>query len=394
MRTLIQFFLATLSGIATAHALEVARPFSSHMVLPHGWEIPLHGKAPAGAMVMVRFHGKTLTTTSQVDGKWRVMLPAMPPSPTATQMEISSGDQKIVLDDLLVGEVWLCSGQSNMDFPLQRATGGKDEIKNPANPALRFFSLTGLATSPRPFLESEKERLKPENFFQGTWQTDEPTLRGNLSAIAWWFARQRNLDANMPIGIVENAVGGSGTEAWLSAPTLQSRKEYADLLGIKWLDHPKISPWAKQRARQQTSKLKNGAHPFQPGFLHQSGIAWWCDFPFTAVIWYQGETNAEIPDIEWNARMLEDLMSGWREGLRQPKLPFFIVELPRIGGKDPLRQYWPQYREAQQKAVANSPHAYRVVSMDLGWDSPDVHPPDKKPLALRLADVAKKQLSR
>ena len=281
-----------------------------------------------------------------------------------------------------------------MDFALQRATDGKVEEKRPANPSLRFFSLTGLATSPQPFRESDQVRLKPENFFQGIWKPDDPTLRGNLSAIAWWFAQQRHLDRNMPVGIVENAVGGSGTEAWLSQQVLQSRTDYADFLTNKWLEHPKISNWAKQRARQQTGTLLNGSHPFQPGFLYQSGISWWRDFPFTATIWYQGETNAEIADIAWNSRLLEDLISGWREGLRQLTMPFFIVELPRIGGNDPLRQYWPQYREAQQKAVANSSHTYLVVSKDLGWDGPDVHPPDKKPLALRIAAEVKKQLDR
>jgi sialate O-acetylesterase len=394
MKVRIKAILATLCCISAMHALEVSRPFASHMVLPHDVEIPLHGKARAGAMISVRFDDTLLTTTSQSDGSWRVTLPAIPPSASARSLKIASGDQKIVLEDVLVGEVWLCSGQSNMDFPLQRATGGKVEGKRPENPTIRFFSLTGLATSPQPFRESDHERLKPENFFQGNWQKDGSPLRGNLSAVAWWFAQQRQLDTNMPIGIVENAVGGSGTEAWLSQQVLQSRAEYADFLTTKWLDHPKVSAWAKQRARQQTSQWKNFPHPFQPGFLYQSGIAWWRDFPFTAAIWYQGETNAEMADIEWNSRLLEDLMSGWREGLRHPTLPFFIVELPRIGGNDPLRQYWPQYRKAQQKAVANTPHAYRIVTMDLGWDSPDVHPPDKKPLALRVAAEVKRQLRR
>lgn len=393
MRMIFRYSLATLFSITASHALEVARPFGSHMVLPHDVEVPIHGKAHAGASVTVRFDDQQQTTTSQADGSWRVQLRKMKPCSSAKSMEIISGDQKILLDDVLIGEVWLCSGQSNMDFPLQRATGGKDEAEQPLHPALRFFSLTGLATTPRPFLEKDQQRLNPEKFFQGTWQVDEPKHRGSLSAVAWWFARQRQEDIQMPIGIVENAVGGSGTEAWLSPEVLRSREEYADFLSTKWLDHPKISPWARQRARQQISKLVNCPHPFQPGFLYDSGIAWWCDFPFTAALWYQGETNAEIPDTAWNSRLIEDLIVGWREGLRHPTLPFFIVELPRIGGKDPLRQYWPQYREAQQKAVEKSANAYRIVSMDLGWDSPDVHPPDKKPLALRVATEVKKQLA-
>ncbi|MFM2221685.1 MAG: hypothetical protein RLZZ553_1433 [Verrucomicrobiota bacterium] len=364
------------------------------MVLPHDVIVPVHGRATPGDKVHVRFDTQMHTTTCREDGTWMISLTAMKPNNRPEVMEIRSGIDRILLSDVLVGEVWLCSGQSNMDFPLQRAITGKEEMKRPTNPRIRFCSLTGLATSPRAFREHDRLRMKPENFFQGTWQIDEPQTRGNHSAIAWWFAERRSHDTSVPVGIVENAVGGSGTEAWVSAEVLGSRPDYRDLLSDAWLDHPKVSPWARQRARQQIGALKNATHPFQPGFLYQSGIAWWRDFPFTAVIWYQGETNAEIPDIAWNSRLLEDLMTSWRRGLGQPSLPFFVIELPRIGGNDPLRQYWPQYREAQQLAIKKTTHAYRIVSMDLGWDSADVHPPDKKPLALRVAEEIKKQRPR
>jgi sialate O-acetylesterase len=389
--SLIQSF-ALSCLMSAASALELGRPFSSHMVLPHDVEFSLHGKAGPGKSVTLTFADQQQTATCDPGGHWRIRLAAMKPSSIARNMEIVSGDQKIVLEDVLVGEVWLCSGQSNMDFPLQSATGAAEALQSPASAMIRFCSLSGLATSARPFVENDRERLKPGNFFQGTWHTDEPKLRGKLSAVAWWFAQQRQRDVNMPIGIVENAVGGSGTEAWISPNMLQSRADYADFLSEKWRDHPKISAWARQRARLQTSKLGHCPHPFQPGYLYEAGIASWQDFPFTAALWYQGETNAEIPDIAWNSRLLEDLMASWRQGLRHPKMPFFIVELPRIGGTDPLRQYWPQYREAQRKAVASSAPAYRIETIDLGWDSPDVHPPDKKPLALRAAAEVKKHL--
>lgn len=391
MNSVIHLSLTIFALMAWAHALEMARPFASHMVLPHDVPVPVHGTADAGAEVTLRCNETRLTTLCGADGTWLVTLPAMKPSATPMRFEISSGDKNIVLDDVLVGEVWLCSGQSNMDFPLQRATGAAQALKAPASTLIRFCSLTGLATSTQAFRESDRARLREDAFFEGTWQAPAILDRGALSAVAWWFAEQRQRDVDMPIGIVENAVGGSGTEAWLSREILKSRAEYADFLTPKWMDHPKISAWAQQRARQQTQKLGACPHPFQPGFLYQSGISWWRDFPFTAVLWYQGETNAEIPDVAWNARLLEDLITSWRDGLRQPALPFFLIELPRIGGQDPLRQHWPLYREAQRRAVAQTRHAYRIASMDLGWDSPDVHPPDKKPLALRAAAEVKKQ---
>jgi sialate O-acetylesterase len=126
-------------------------------------------------------------------------------------------------------------------------------------------------------------------------------------------------------------------------------------------------------------------HPFRPGFLFESGVLAWSGFPFKGVLWYQGETNAEIPDAPWNERMIVDLVSGWRASLGQKDLPFFMVQLPRIGGNDPLRAYWPQFREVQARAAKRLPGVHLIVTRDLGWDSPDVHPPDKKPVADRLA---------
>lgn len=362
------------------------------MVLPYGVSVPLHGKAAPGEMVSVRMGAHVAQTRCLADGSWRIALPAMAASAEPVALSIRSGDKTLVLENIVVGEVWLCSGQSNMDFPLQRATGGAAELTHdmPAGP--RFFSLTGMSTTAQPFREKDRERLQAATFFQGAWQVPAARDRGALSAIAWWFACQRMRDTGRPIGIVENAVGGSGTEAWLSPESLRSRPEYADLITPAWLDHAKVAPWARQRARQQIGVLRDVLHPFQPGFLYDSGIGWWRDFPFTGVLWYQGETNAEINDVAWNTRLLEDLMSSWRKGLRHESLPFFLVELPRIGGQDPLRRYWPQYREAQQQATKRMPRAYRIQTTDLGWDSPDVHPPDKKPIALRLAEEAKRQL--
>ena len=123
------------------------------------------------------------------------------------------------------------------------------------------------------------------------------------------------------------------------------------------------------------------SHPFKPGFLFESGVRAWSGFPFDAVLWYQGETNAEIADAAWNRRLLTDLVKQ----LRQDKLPFYLVQLPRIGGNDPLRKHWPAYRKVQAEVARSLPEVHLVVTRDLGWDRPDVHPPDKRPVAERLA---------
>ena len=211
-----------------------------------------------------------------------------------------------------------------------------------------------------------------------------PTTAG-LSAIAWWTAKALHLQQAIPIGVVENAVGGSGTEAWLPREVLEAHAEYADLLGEGWLECPHLSPWARGRARLNLGTHLGAMHPFRPAFLFESGLRPWAGFPFAGVLWYQGETNAELADARWNEGLLENLVSGWRAALKQPQLAFFMVQLPRIGGHDPLRAHWPEYRDVQARVAKRVPGVHLVVTQDLGWDSPDVHPPDKLPVAQRLA---------
>src|SRR5690606_25755474 len=146
-------------------------------------------------------------------------------------------------------------------------------------------------------------------------------------------------------------------------------------LGDGWLESDRISPWARGRAKRNLGGRTASNHPFRPGFLFESGVSWWAGFPFETVLWYQGETNAEIRDDAWNGRLIRDLVTGWRRELGQPDLPCVMVQLPRIGGDDPLRRHWPAYREVQARAARALRGVTLVVTADLGWDSPDVHPP-------------------
>jgi sialate O-acetylesterase len=148
---------------------------------------------------------------------------------------------------------------------------------------------------------------------------------------------------------------------------------------------PGLSPWVRGRAKRNLGSHLEASHPFKPGFLFESGARDLAGFPFDGVFWYQGETNAELDDEAWNERLITDLVTGWRKTLGQDNLPFYLIQLPRIGGHDPLRKYWPEYRRAQAAAVAKLKNVTLVVTQDLGWDSPDVHPPDKLPVARRLA---------
>jgi sialate O-acetylesterase len=368
-------------------AATLARPFGSAMVLPMDCDVPVWGTAVAGAEVRVGFAGQEVTAKADASGEWKVVLKPMPASAEGKTLTVRAGkNENLIIDDVLVGRVFLCSGQSNMDFPLARAIGGKAEAAAAGKWAeIRLLNLSGAPTGDQVYSEEILKRLNPRDHFAGVWRRASPQSAAEFSAVAWWAGKAIHQAKRVPVGLVENAVGGSGAEAWLPRESLEARREHAELLGCGWLQSERIGAWARGRAARNLGKHRSANHPFRPGFLFESGIRWWRDFPFDGVLWYQGETNAEIADDRWNERLIEDLVAGWRAAFERNDLPFFMVQLPRIGGNDPLRAHWPAFREVQARVAKRLPGVHLIVTSDLGWDSPDVHPPDKLPVAQRMA---------
>lgn len=362
----------------------LARPFGSAMVLPMHTPVPLSGTATPAAKLTVRFGTTTLATQSTPQGTWEATLPPMEPSATGRNLEIASGSQSLVLTDVLVGQVWLCAGQSNMDFPLASATGGPAEAAAASRfHSIRLCNLTAAHVNPQAYDAATLARLNPKDHYQGSWST--AANAAPFSAVGWWTARLLHEKLHIPIGMVDASVGGSGTEAWIPLETLNQKTAYQKIIGPAWLDSSLIGTWARNRAKDNLGSHRDANHPFRPGFLFESGVKPWTRFPFAGVLWYQGETNAEVPDMTWNEQLILDLVHGWRTAFHNPSLPFFMIQLPRIGGSDPMRAHWPAYRDAQRRATSQLPHAHLIPTADLGWDSPDVHPPDKLPVAKRLA---------
>lgn len=382
-------WLSLIAGIVAAggvQALDFARPFGDFMVLPHGVPCPVWGTGQPDAAVEVSFGAHRLEARCDAGGAWRVVLPPLEATATGATLTVRSGAVTRQLKDVLAGEVWLCSGQSNMDFPLGRAIGGREEAAMADDfPAIRLRNLTGAPTDDRTYGPETLARLTPQKHFHGSWTLATESSANSISAIAWWTAKAIHQARHMPVGIVENAVGGSGAEAWTPRESLAAEVGADGLLDHRWLDSPRIGAWARARAKRNLGDHLDAPHPYQPGFLFESGVRWWRGFPFTGVMWYQGESNAEVRDDRWNEALIVALVNGWRTALDQPRLPFFMVQLPRIGGNDPLRAHWPEFRNVQARAVNRLAHAHLITTQDLGWDSPDVHPPDKRPVAERLA---------
>ncbi|MCW1912043.1 sialate O-acetylesterase [Luteolibacter sp. GHJ8] len=379
--------------VMPAAALELGRAYGEHMVLPMGKEVSVRGKADARAEVILRFAGQEVKGRADGRGEWALGLAPMAACAEGKQLVVESGKERLSLGNVVVGRVYLCSGQSNMDFPLSSAVGGGSAISTAGKfPLVRVFNLTGVRTDARRYEPELLAKLDAGRNFEGRWRSAAPGAVENFSAIAWWTGLTLHERSGVPIGLVENAVGGSGTEAWLPREVIESRTMYREEFGKDWLASEKISDWARGRARDNLGERMEGNHPYKPGYLFETGVRGFAGFPFEGVLWYQGETNAEINDVEWNRSLIVDLVEGWRQGLGDPGLRFYLVQLPRIGGNDPLRRYWPEYRRAQAEAARMLKGVVLVETQDLGWESPDVHPPDKLPVAKRLAEAVMKGL--
>ena len=306
-------------------ALDFARPFGDFMVLPHDQSIPLWGSGAPASEIKVTFGTQSKSTHCGADGRWRLILNPEKPSAQGRELILTSSGEKRSLKDVLVGEIWLCSGQSNMDFPLGKAIGGKVEAAQAGNfPAIRLCNLTAAPTDSRVYDNATLARLNTKDHFVGKWSIATEPSALEISAIAWWTAKELHGKNGIPIGVVENAVGGSGAEAWLPSEILESRDDYKALLGDEWLDCPKIGNWARGRAKLNLGTHRSAMHPFRPGFLFESGVREWTEFPFAGVLWYQGETNAEMANDDWNATarhaMGELLRNGHRHiGIVMPR---------------------------------------------------------------------------
>ena len=200
--------------------VSLPRVFSDHMVLQREMQVPVWGTADAGEAVAVEFGGQRLTTEADADGKWMVKLSAM--SAGGPFDLVVQSKNTLTFSNVLVGEVWICSGQSNMEFPLERLEGARDEVKNATNPEIRLF------------LAPKTISGKPQDYIDASWQVCHPHFADNFSAVAYTFAKYVHREIGVPIGLIQSAYGGSKIEPWMTVealrqvPSLGSRVAYVE----------------------------------------------------------------------------------------------------------------------------------------------------------------------
>ena len=350
--------------------------YSDHMVFQREEPLVVRGTANAGERVRVALGKEQRLVTADGHGRWSA---DFGPRPAATGLElrVSAPSGQYRFRDVAIGEVWLCSGQSNMAFRMEEMGEALDEA---GDADLRLFDMkprwvTDNVTWPEEALR-DLDRL--DYFEPAAWQAADPESIRRFSAIAYCFGKTLRDSLQVPVGLICNAVGGATTESWVDRQRLET--QFPQLLS-RWLDNDFIQEWARGRAR---TNLGGGdelsRHPYQPCYLFEAGILPLEAFPVRGVIWYQGESNAH--NVSAHERLFPMLVDSWRTFWGKPAMPFLYVQLSSIN-----RPSWPWFRDSQRRLLDSRPALGMAVSSDLG-DPWNVHPVRKRPVAERLARLA------
>lgn len=357
--------------------LQMSEIYTDGMVLQREVPLDIHGRADAGRKVTVMFAGQKVQTVANNRGEWSVTLQPMKAARNL-MLVVESDKTKKVFRDVAVGEVWLCSGQSNMAFTLQQAATAARDIPNVSDADLRFFDMkANWQTNDVAWPLSAIDSLNHLQYFAPTsWHGATPETAGQFSAVAYYFGKMLRDSLQVPVGLVCNAVGGAPTEAWIDRNTLETR--FPAILN-DWLHNDFIQQWVRERAAKNISNARGASarHPYEPCYLYESGMLPLLQYRVKGVVWYQGESNAH--NMEAHERLFKLLVDSWRTNMKNEEMPFYFVQLSSLN-----RPSWPWFRDSQLRLMRQLPGLGMAVSSDVG-DSLDVHPTHKLEVGERLA---------
>lgn len=363
------FFLLLLMGQLASAAVKMHGLFTSGMILQRNKPAAVYGTANLGEVVTVQFAGQRKVGTADATRRWKVMLDPMDASTTGRTMTVtSSGGSNLSLTDILVGDIWILGGQSNMDHPFMLYEIAKQDIVGINNNQIRLFRTDHSKGKLAPQTE-----VVPHASYGGKWRNADQTYLNMFSPAGYYMADRLNRELNVPIGMIHAALGSTNIESWLPAFLVESTPEYEFMIGSQWPSNVMLQAEidaGDEMARRGTSGLYNYT------------IAPLREFSFKGFAWYQGESNSRRP---WAYRQaLQDLITAWRQDFGNPNAPFLVVEIAPYGGYEYERAAW--LREAQSLA-RQLPHTGYVTTVDIG-EFVDIHPAAKKAVGERLAYAA------
>jgi len=366
--------------------------FGDHMVLQQGIKNKVWGKADPGEAITVTLGGKTQSTTAGADGAWHVFLDPVQEYGGPHALTVK-GKNTVTFNDVLIGEVWVCSGQSNMQWSVNQANDADLEKAAAKFPNIRFVSVPQVGTQ------------EPQWNFNGKWGVCSPETAGEFSAVGYFFGRQLHQTLGVPVGLIDNAWGGSAADAWVKRdklaahPTLKAIHE-------RWLKmeegveaakvdfEKKMAEWKAAVAKAKSEgkpEPKQPASPEaqmkgnqRPGNIHSGVLTPSIGYGIKGAIWYQGESNA---GRAYQYRELFPFMiKSWREEWGLGDFPFYWVQLADYKAEkpEPADSDWAELREAQTMTMKALPNGGEAVIIDIG-EGKDIHPKNKQDVAKRLA---------
>lgn len=394
MQRSVRTFLAVLALFVCAAVraeLKLPNIFSDGAILQRNVEAPIWGTADANEKITVKLGDKTTSATAGADGKWMAKLPKMPAGgPHEIAIEGSSG-KKIAIKNVLFGEVWVCSGQSNMEMNVGGSDGAKESVAAANDTQLRMFTVTKTSTG------------TPQPDCAGKWEDAVGQTINHFSAAAYYFGLELRKELNVPVGLFNTSWGGTPAEAWASPEGL-AKLENCKPLVDRWAKTIADFDEAKARAayatrlkawEEATAKAKEEKKPLpkKPNFddprgnpwrtsgLYNGMIAPLVPYGIAGAIWYQGESNTGR--AQQYRTLFPGMIESWRVAWNMPEMPFLFVQIAPYNYKQPGGLYYPELCEAQTLTL-KLPHTGMAVIHDVG-NVKDIHPKNKKAVGQRLA---------
>lgn len=381
VRILIGLVLVLTSMNANAQ-LRLPKYFTDHMILQREEKVKLWGWAKPGQNVTVALDKKNYNVTAAQDSTWSIELPKFKAGGPYL-ISIASENKKIKIEDVYFGDVWFCSGQSNMSFRVDQAKDYDKELKDADYPLIRELGV-GLETS-----------IYPQNDINNAvWKTANAKTIAGFSAVAWFFAKELYKKNNVPVGIIHSSWGGTPIEAFMSAQDLQDfplAKKKIDQLSPEFINatnanNQKLIDACGIQNPKGFVNVKN----LYPTLVYNAMIVPFFKFPVKGVLWYQGEANAHHPNCYSYEKLLTGLINSWRKSWGKEDLPFLLVQLANYNQKVTSVSRvsgWAVLQEAQYKVAQSLNNVDIVITNDIG-NPFDAHPTNKQEVGKRLAAVA------
>lgn len=366
-RPIICLAVLSLLSAVSGKAPDFAPVFNSGMVLQQGRELTICGKAEPGEELSLEFAGQKVAGKAGKDGSWRLKLTPLSISHTPQTMTITGPGGIRKLNDILVGEVWLCSGQSNMYWPLNLSLNGKETAAASNYPEVRVFG------------NYNKMADSPQDKTSAIWGKLNPNRAATMSAVAFYFGRKLYQELKIPIGLICAYRGGTMIEPWTPAGAWDEYPDLKKRIYTQFSKTPdKTSKKPKDWPQNQPHVLYNGAiHPLTP-----------C--AFRGVIWYQGCSNVWYDSQEDYLLKQQALFDGWKKAFSNPEMKFYTVQIAPLKREETAARNHVGIWLAQQRfADANDPQVKLVIINDVG-DLNNIHPTNKEPVGIRLANLALK----